>query len=63
MALANHGEQKMKIEITTDIGVWVNDAPCKEGDVVEVDDKTGKTIIANGHAVAKTARKSAKKSS
>ena len=53
----------MKIEITTDIGVWVNDAPCNKGDVVEVDDKTGKAMIANGHAVAKTARKSAKKSS
>jgi hypothetical protein len=53
----------MKIEITTDIGVWVNDAPCQKGDVVEVDDETGKAMIANGHAVSKTARKSAKKSS
>lgn len=40
----------MKIKITTDVGVWIDGAPAKRGDVADVDGDAAELMISRGHA-------------
>lgn len=46
------------IEITADTMPWANDAPHPAGAIVETDDETAETIVANGHAKLVAKRRS-----